>query len=288
MVHVGAGDHDARARRRENVTEGVVASLAEAIARDANHLVLVSSAMVYGAWANNPVPLTEDAILRPDVEFVYARQLATGEAMADRWRRQRPGRTVHDPAASRSDGRLMARRSWPGRSPPGSANAPVRKIRPRSSFTSTTWRPPSSSPLARSARRRVQRGARWLGGGGAGAGAHRRAATGGTPGLGRGGGRRAALAVPTAARSREACAATPGRPWVVANDRLKSRGWRSTVTNEQAYVEGTETKWWTMVSPKRRQEIALATMGAGGAIGLLTLVAALLVVMVVSPSPPRI
>jgi hypothetical protein len=29
------------------------------------------------------------------------------------------------------------------------------------------------------------------------------------------------------------------------------------VTNEQAYVEGTEGKWWTMVSPKRRQEIAL-------------------------------
>ena len=45
----------------------------------ATHLVLVSSAMVYGAWANNPVPMTEDAVLRPDVEFVYARQLATVE-----------------------------------------------------------------------------------------------------------------------------------------------------------------------------------------------------------------
>jgi hypothetical protein len=32
------------------------------------------------------------------------------------------------------------------------------------------------------------------------------------------------------------------------------------VTNEQAYVEGTEGKWWTMVSPKRRQEIALGAM----------------------------
>ena len=94
MVHLGSGDPDARARRRENVTEGVDRTLAEAIARDADHLVLVSSAMVYGAWPNNPVPLTEDAILRPDVEFVYARQLAAAEAMADRWRRQRPGRTV--------------------------------------------------------------------------------------------------------------------------------------------------------------------------------------------------
>ncbi len=94
VVHLGSGDHDARARRRENITEGVDKTLAEAIARDANHLVLVSSAMVYGAWPNNPIPLTEDAILRPDVEFVYARQLAAAEAMADRWRRQRHGRTV--------------------------------------------------------------------------------------------------------------------------------------------------------------------------------------------------
>ena len=94
VVHLGSGDPDARARRRENVTEGVDRTLAEAIKRDADHLVFVSSAMVYGAWPNNPVPLTEDAILRPDVDFVYARQLAAAEAMADRWRRQRPGRTV--------------------------------------------------------------------------------------------------------------------------------------------------------------------------------------------------
>ena len=46
-------------------------------------------------------------------------------------------------------------------------------------------------------------------------------------------------------------------PWLVANDRLKAEGWTPTVTNEQAYVEGTEAKWWTMVTPKRRQEIAL-------------------------------
>ena len=72
IVHLGSGDHDRLARRRQNITEGVDRTLAEAINRDAGHLVLVSSAMVYGAWPNNPVPLTEDAILRPDVGFVYA------------------------------------------------------------------------------------------------------------------------------------------------------------------------------------------------------------------------
>ena len=94
IVHLGSGDHDRLARRRQNITEGIDRTLAEAINRDAGHLVLVSSAMVYGAWPNNPVPLTEEAILRPDVEFVYARQLAAAEAMVDRWRRVRPGRTV--------------------------------------------------------------------------------------------------------------------------------------------------------------------------------------------------
>ena len=64
--------------------------LDDATAGGATHIVLVSSAMVYGAYANNPVPLTEDAILRPDVDFVYARQLATVEAMVDRWRRDDP------------------------------------------------------------------------------------------------------------------------------------------------------------------------------------------------------
>jgi hypothetical protein len=32
------------------------------------------------------------------------------------------------------------------------------------------------------------------------------------------------------------------------------------VTNEQAFVEGTESKRWTMVTPKRRQELSLAGM----------------------------
>jgi nucleoside-diphosphate-sugar epimerase len=61
-------------------------------------------------------------------------------------------------------------------------------------------------------------------------------------------------------------------PWLVANDRLKAHGWHPTVTNEQAYVEGTEGKWWTMVSPKRRQEITLS-----GLVGVLSLAALLLV-----------
>jgi hypothetical protein len=65
-------------------------------------------------------------------------------------------------------------------------------------------------------------------------------------------------------------------PWLVANDRLKAEGWQATVTNEQAYVEGTEAKWWTMVTPKRRQEL---TLGASAAlvVGLVGLGTAIVV-----------
>ena len=37
-------------------------------------------------------------------------------------------------------------------------------------------------------------------------------------------------------------------------------------------MEATEAKWWTMVSPKRRQEIALGALVAGAVILLAALV----------------
>jgi nucleoside-diphosphate-sugar epimerase len=58
-------------------------------------------------------------------------------------------------------------------------------------------------------------------------------------------------------------------PWIVANDKLRAEGWVPAVTNEQAYVEGTEAKWWTMVTPKRRQEITLGGMVAIALLGAI-------------------
>ena len=49
--------------------------------------------------------------------------------------------------------------------------------------------------------------------------------------------------------------------WLVANDRLKAEGWQPQITNEQAYVAGTETRWWQLLTPKRRQELALGVAG---------------------------
>ena len=55
--------------------------------------------------------------------------------------------------------------------------------------------------------------------------------------------------------------------WVVANDRLKSLGWTSSVTNEQTFVEGTESPWWAS-SPQTTSGIALGGAVVGIVIAL--------------------
>ncbi len=57
-------------------------------------VVRVSSAAVYGAWANNPVPLTEAAPLRPNPGFSPAVQAAEVERLLADWRDDHPGVVV--------------------------------------------------------------------------------------------------------------------------------------------------------------------------------------------------
>jgi len=52
------------------------------------------------------------------------------------------------------------------------------------------------------------------------------------------------------------------QPWLIANDRLKAAGWRPRRTSEQAYVAGTEAKWWTLLTPQRKQELSLGALAA--------------------------
>ena len=71
------------------------------------HLVVMSSAMVYGAWKDNPVPLTEDAAVRPNPDFDWAVQRRQLERMAREWGQGR-GRavTVLRPTAVVAEDRL--------------------------------------------------------------------------------------------------------------------------------------------------------------------------------------
>jgi nucleoside-diphosphate-sugar epimerase len=258
VVDLGVGDHDTRARRRESVTEGVAQLLADAVTSGADHVVVVSSAMVYGALPNNPVPITETAVLRPDPEFVYARQLASAEELVEEWRRDASGRSVAvlRPAVTMAaDGTSSLARALAaglgqrfGEDDPGAQFVHLDDV---------------ASAVSLAVDRRLD-------------GVFNVAPDGWIPGE-----RVRALTgdrfrLPLPERVGEVVAAMrwrfqrgpipPGlRPytreaWLVANDKLKAAGWRPTVTNEQAYVEGTESKWWTMITPKRRQELALGGM----------------------------
>jgi len=259
VIELGSGDHDSRARRRESVTLPASELVAAAERTGARHLVFLSSAMVYGASPSNPIPLTEEAVLRPDPEFVFARQMASAEQLVEQWRLEDPTRsaTVLRPvvimSAQDSSGLAQALASGSasrfGEEDPGSqfvhledvasavVHATVHRLNGVFNVAPDGWIP--------SARVRALTGER--------------------------------MSLPLPSQVAEVVGALRWRfqrgpippglrsyivyPWIVANDRLRSTGWTPTVTNEQAYVEGTEARWWTMVSPQRRQELALAGLG---------------------------
>ncbi|HEV3133606.1 MAG TPA: NAD-dependent epimerase/dehydratase family protein [Acidimicrobiia bacterium] len=78
---------------RVNV-EGTRRVLDAAAAVGVRKVIRVSTAAVYGAWPNNPVPLTEDATLRPNPGFAPAVQAAEVERLLAEWREEHPAVTV--------------------------------------------------------------------------------------------------------------------------------------------------------------------------------------------------
>jgi len=260
-VLLGAGDPNVLSARRGSTRDGTPMLLERLEASGVNHLVVLSSAMVYGAWPNNPVPLTEDAPLRPDPSFAYASELAQVEQLVEEWRLSQPDRTVTvlRPALSlAADGTAGIVRSLAAGMGQrfGEEDAPSQFLH--------------LDDLAQAVEVAVTKRLD---------GVYNVAPDGWVPGE-----RVRALAgegprLPLPPRLVEVIGRLRWRvqrgplppylrpytwhPWLVANDRLKRAGWRPTVTNEQAYVEGTEARWWTMLTPKRKQEMALAGMVAG-------------------------
>ena len=74
--------------------DGTQRVLSAAAAVGVHRVVRVSPATVYGAWPNNPVPLTEDATLRPNPHFSPATQSAEVERLIAEWRTEHPAVTV--------------------------------------------------------------------------------------------------------------------------------------------------------------------------------------------------
>jgi nucleoside-diphosphate-sugar epimerase len=269
IVDVGMADHDVVGQRGVSVTSGATELLADAATLGASHLVVLSSAMVYGALANNPVPLTEAAVLRPDPAFVYARQLAAAEETIDAWRVAAPDRTVAmlRPAVPvAADGTSSLARALTA-----GYGQPFGEADPDAQFV---HHDDVASAVALAVTGRLD-DVYNVAPDGSIPGERVRALTG----------RRFLLPLP--ARAADVIGALRWRfqrgpippglrsytraSWVVANDKLRAVGWVPTVTNEQAYVEGTEAKWWTMVTPKRRQELSLGAMVGGAVVAGLIL-----------------
>ena len=110
------------------------------------HVVLLSTATAYGAWANNPVPLTEDAPLRPNPGVAMAVREGRGRARVRGVARRPPGRDGRHPASHGHGDRRRQRVAGPGlgssqlaaRHRRRAARPVPRRRRPR--------RPPSTSP----------------------------------------------------------------------------------------------------------------------------------------------
>ena len=225
-------------------------------------VAIVSSATVYGAWADNPVPLTEEAPLRPNPGFLFAAERAEVERLAVEWRDDHPGTTVAllRPALVLSGGSEDDVTERLGRMP----RVPITDSRPMQVLHAADL----ASAVLHALRHRLD-------------GAYNVAPDGWVPGdtagaLGLGGfslplPRRLARLV----RRRSAVDPYLAHPWAVANDRLKATGWKPDYTNEEAVVATRRGAWWRELSPKRKQEMAL---GASGGVGAVVLAGVALVV----------
>jgi nucleoside-diphosphate-sugar epimerase len=237
------------------------------------HAVLLSSATAYGAWANNPVPLTEDAALRPNPGVAFASEKAEVERAALEWREDHPGATV---AVLRPTVVLAPEgNGWLARALRRADALPVSAEDPPAQFLDVDDLA-AAVDLARRARLDGPRNVApdgWIDGDTA------RALAGGGPRVRLP--ERLALRL-AAWRWRSGLGDTPPalvpyavHPWVVANDRLRADGWAPASSNEEAYVTHHRASPWATVSPRRRQELALAGSGlalVGVAVGAVALV----------------
>ncbi len=247
---------EASARSNLDGTRRLLTAAAEGGVR---HLVVVSSATVYGAWPNNPVPLTEQAPLRPNPDLAYAVQKSYVEHIVADWVTAEAGRTaavLRPCTALAEDGE-----SWMAWALAEAASLRAGEDDPPAQFVHLD----DLAAAVDLARRRSLDGPYNVAPDGWVPGETVRALSGSTPRL-RLPNRVATRVEHVRLRLRRGPAshgllAYATHPWVVANDRLRAAGWAPRHTNEQAFVAGTEAKWWTTLSPKRRQELSLTVMG---------------------------
>lgn len=268
LVHLAFALGSQRRRSAAEVNlDGTRRLLAVAGEVGVDHVVAMSSATVYGAWPNNPVPITEDSVLRPIPDLGYAVQKAQIEQLVGDWVTDAPGRTaaVLRPCTSLAE----YGSSWLSRALAAGHGVLAPEEDPPAQFLHIDDLI-SAVGLAVGARLDGPFNVApdgWIDGATVRDLAGRKATV-----------RPPAWLLDWVARVRWRLQRGPippgllpylSHPWLVANDRLRAAGWVPTVTNEQAYVAGTEARWWQVLTPQRRQELTLGGTGVLGA-GVLT------------------
>ena len=258
VIHLAAGPADTHA----NITMARHLLVAAADS-GVTHLVLLSSAAVYGAWSDNPVPLTEDAPLRPNPGFAYAFEKAEIERLALEWSDAHPSARV----AVLRPARVLGpddHSGWLAR-----ATAPSLLDRLSEELPSMQYLhiDDLAAAIAIAATAKFDGPLNiapdgWLRGEEVG------------PLLG------PSSPVPMPEklverlrryrRSGEVPGASPyaRQPWVIANDRAKTLGWRPATTTQEAIVASRPPSKLAKLFARRRQEITLAAVTGAALLAL--------------------
>lgn len=230
-------------------------------------LIYSSSATVYGAWPDNPIPIPEDAPIRPNPGFPYAVQKADAEAVIQAWNKNHPeisvavfrpsvvvsGKTETPLARAVSGIRALRARE---------ASHPVQflhvddfaaaitiaidkqlkgtfNVAPDGYLRDVMARELAGAPVTRGFPERVLP---WL------------TAAAWQLGL--------VEAAPAVLPYTE-------HPWVIANDRLRAEGWEPRYGNEEALVEWQPASQWGGISPAGKRKL----VGGGIALSSVTAIA---------------
>ncbi len=224
----------------------------------ASHVVLLSTAAVYGAWADNPVPVTEDAIMRPNpgIDEVFAR--AEIERRSHEWSADHPGCavTILRPCTVVVPGA----EDWPSADLDGIAGLgsgdgarPVQFLHVEDLAGAVAVVLDNSVTGVRNVAP-----AGWI------TEDEARALSGG---------RVVALPEPVRRAARRfrfgktvdrGAVALTQHPWVVASDALRGEGWSPVYDNREALVATRRPTWFQRLSPTRRQELSMVAIGVAG------------------------
>lgn len=225
----------------------------------AGQVLVMSSATVYGPWANNAVPLTEEAPLRPHPDLALAVQKAEIERLVGEWALDHPGAAtaVLRPVTVVQDGGegWLAQALRATVTLPANEETPIQyvHIADVASAVIAVWEHRLRGPVNVAP-------SGWLT-------PTERLALDPVPKVRLP--ERVAVAVADWRWRLRLAPTAPGilayarHPWVVANDKLAATGWSPSHDNEEAYVAGHEARAIETISPQRRQELALGAVAAG-------------------------